>query len=274
MVTKNIQGIDVPEIGLGTFKLIGKECEQIVKLALNMGYRHIDTAQDYKNEREVGLGIKHAHIPREELFLTTKISMLNMEPDDVIKSTELSLQELDVPYLDLLLIHWPNPDVDIEKTIEAMLSIRDQGKALNIGVSNFPMKHLKEVNEELAAPIFCNQVEYHPLLGQLDLLDYAAEHDLMVTAYSPLAQAKILENSLITDLAEKYGKTPAQISLRWLIEQEQVIVIPKASSKEHLEANLDIYDFVLEDDDFYAIDELPKDQRIVTPDFAPDWDAV
>lgn len=274
MVTKNIQGIDVPEIGLGTFKLIGKECEQIVKLALNMGYRHIDTAQDYKNEREVGLGIKHAHIPREELFLTTKISMLNMEPDDVIKSTELSLQELDVPYLDLLLIHWPNPDVDIEKTIEAMLSIRDQGKALNIGVSNFPMKHLKEVNEELAAPIFCNQVEYHPLLGQLDLLDYAAEHDLMVTAYSPLAQAKILENSLITDLAEKYGKTPAQISLRWLIEQEQVVVIPKASSKEHLEANLDIYDFVLEDDDFYAIDELPKDQRIVTPDFAPDWDAV
>ncbi|MFY0684945.1 MAG: aldo/keto reductase [Balneola sp.] len=274
MVTKNIQGIDVPEIGLGTFKLIGKECEQIVKLALNMGYRHIDTAQDYKNEREVGLGIKHAHIPREELFLTTKISMLNMEPDDVIKSTELSLQELDVPYLDLLLIHWPNPDVDIEKTIEAMLSIRDQGKALNIGVSNFPMKHLKEVNEELAAPIFCNQVEYHPLLGQLDLLDYAAEHDLMVTAYSPLAQAKILENSLISDLAEKYGKTPAQISLRWLIEQEQVVVIPKASSKEHLEANLDIYDFVLEDDDFYAIDELPKDQRIVTPDFAPDWNAV
>lgn len=274
MVTKNIQGIDVPEIGLGTFKLIGKECEQIVKLALNMGYRHIDTAQDYKNEREVGLGIKQAHIRREELFLTTKISMLNMEPDDVIKSTELSLQELDVPYLDLLLIHWPNPDVDIEKTIEAMLSIRDQGKALNIGVSNFPMKHLKEVNEELAAPIFCNQVEYHPLLGQLDLLDYAAEHDLMVTAYSPLAQAKILENSLISDLAEKYGKTPAQIALRWLIEQEQVVVIPKASSKEHLEANLDIYDFVLDDDDFYDIDELPKDQRIVTPDFAPDWDAV
>jgi 2,5-diketo-D-gluconate reductase B len=274
MVTKNIQGIDVPEIGLGTFKLIGKECEQIVKQALNLGYRHIDTAQDYKNEREVGLGIKHAHIPREDIFLTTKISMLNMEPDDVIKSTERSLQELDVPYLDLLLIHWPNPDVDVEQTIEAMLSIRDQGKALNIGVSNFPMKHLIEVNDELAAPIFCNQVEYHALLGQFDLLDYAAEQDIMVTAYSPLAQASVLENSLIKELAGKYGKTPAQIALRWLIEQEQVVVIPKASSREHLEENLDVYDFVLEDDDFYAIDELPKDQRIVTPEFAPDWDAT
>ncbi|MBO6571029.1 MAG: aldo/keto reductase [Balneola sp.] len=274
MVTKNIQGIDVPEIGLGTFKLIGKECEQIVKLALNVGYRHIDTAQEYKNEREIGEAIKHAHIPREELFLTTKISMLNMEADDVIKSTERSLQDLDVPYLDLLLIHWPNPDVDIEQTIEAMLSIRDQGKALNIGVSNFPMKHLKEVNDELAAPIFCNQVEYHAHLGQFDLLDYAAENDLMVTAYSPLGQGKVLEEPLIKELAQKYGKTPAQIALRWLIEQEQVVVIPKASNKAHLEENMDIYDFVLEDDDFYAIDELPKDQRIVTPDFAPDWDAV
>lgn len=274
MVTKNIQDIDVPEIGLGTFKLIGKECEQIVKLALNLGYRHIDTAQAYKNEREIGLAIKQAHIPREELFITTKIWHTNMEPDDVIKSTERSLQDLDVPYLDLLLIHWPNPDVDIEQTIESMLSIRDQGKALNIGVSNFPMKHLKEVNDELAAPIFCNQVEYHPLLGQFDLLDYAAENDLMVTAYSPLAQGEVLENSLLQELGKKYGKSATQIALRWLIEQEQVVVIPKASTREHLEENKDIYDFVLEDDDFYAIDELRKDRRLVRPDFEPDWDAV
>ncbi len=274
MVTKNIQGIEVPEIGLGTFKLIGKECEQVVKQALNLGYRHIDTAQVYKNEREIGAAINAAHIKREELFITTKIWNTNMEPDDVIKSTERSLQDLDIPYLDLLLIHWPNPDVDIEKAIEAMLSIRDQGKALNIGVSNFPMKHLKEVNDELAAPIFCNQVEYHALLGQFDLLDYAAENDLMVTAYSPLGQGSVLENELIQELAEKYGKTPAQIALRWLIEQEKVVVIPKASSKEHLEQNMDIYDFVLEDDDFYAIDDLPKDNRMVNPDFAPDWDAV
>lgn len=272
MATKLIQGVEVPEIGFGTFKLIGQECEQAVKLALNLGYRHIDTAQSYKNEREVGNAIKQARIKREELFITTKIDFNNLAPDDVIKSTERSLQELDVPYVDLLLIHWPNPDFDVEKTIEAMLSIRDQGKALNIGVSNFPMKELIEVNEELSAPIFCNQVEYHALLGQFELLDYAVENDLMVTAYSPLGQGKILNNPLLVELGEKYGKTPAQIALRWLIEQEQVVVIPKASSKERIEANLDIYDFSLEDDDFYAIDDLDKSSRFVNPDFAPEWD--
>ncbi len=273
MVTKNIQGVEVPELGFGTFKLIGKECEQAVKLALNVGYRHIDTAQVYKNEREVGNGIKQAHIKRDELFVTTKVWMNNLAPEEVIKSTERSLQDLDLPYVDLLLIHWPNPDFDIEKTIEAMLSVRDQGKALNIGVSNFPMKLLKEVNEELAAPIFCNQVEYHPLLGQFELLEYAADQDLLVTAYSPLAQGEIFKIPLLQDLAEKYGKTPSQIALRWLVEQEQVVAIPKASSREHMEENLDIYDFTLEDDDFYAIDDLDKTRRIVNPDFAPEWDS-
>ena len=272
MQFKTIQGVEVPEIGLGTYTLIGKTGEQTIKAALNMGYRHIDTAQDYKNEREVGNAIRQSHVKREELFITTKADWKNLEPDKVLKSTERSLQELDIPYVDLLLIHWPNPDVPVEKTMEAMLSLRDPGKVLNIGVSNFPMKLLKEVNEDLAAPIFCNQVEYHPLLGQFDLLDYAADQDILVTAYSPLGQGSILQEPLLIELGEKYGKTPAQIALRWLVEQEQVVVIPKASSKEHLEANIDIYDFVLEDDDFYAIDDLDKDKRVVNPDFAPEWD--
>ncbi|GAB5408253.1 MAG: aldo/keto reductase [Balneolaceae bacterium] len=272
MLSKRIQGIEVPEIGLGTFGLIGKTGEQVIKMALNMGYRHIDTAQDYKNEREVGNAIKQSHIRREELFVTTKIDRVNLEPEKLLKTAEQSLLDLNIPYVDLLLIHWPNPDVEIEKTIEAMLSFRDQGKALNIGVSNFPIKLLKEVNEELAAPIFCNQVEYHPLLGQFDLLDYAADQDLLVTAYSPLGQGKLIDHPLLVEIGEKYGKSASQISLRWLIEQEQVVAIPKASSKEHLEANLDIYDFELEDDDFYAIDDLDKTTRIINPDFAPDWD--
>lgn len=215
--------------------------------------------------------LKAAH-QSNELFITTKVDRINLDADKLLKSTERSLQELDVPYVDLLLIHWPNPEFDLEKAVEAMLTLRDQGKALNIGVSNFPMKLLQEVNDEMAAPIFANQVEYHPLLGQFDLLDYAAENDLMVTAYSPLGQGQMLENELLINLGEKYGKSPAQIALRWLIEQEQVTVIPKASSREHLEENIDIYDFVLEDDDFYAIDDLPKDHRIVNPDFAPEWD--
>lgn len=272
MQFKRIQGVDIPEIGLGTYTLTGKRGEDIVKLAINLGYRHIDTAQDYKNEREVGNAIKKSHINREELFVTTKISIKNLAPEELLKSADQSLLDLDLPYVDLLLLHWPNPEFEIGKTIEAMLAVRDQGKALNIGVSNYPLKLLKEVNEELSAPIFCNQVEYHPLLGQFDLLDYAAENDLMLTAYCPLAQGKVLSNPLLIELGNKYGKNAAQIALRWLIEQEQVTVIPKASSKEHLESNLDIYDFELEDDDFYAIDELEKNMRIVNPSVAPEWD--
>lgn len=271
MQFKNIQGVDVPEIGLGTFKLFGKECVNTVKLAINIGYRHIDTAQSYKNEREVGEAIKKSHIDREELFVTTKIWHTHLEKADVLKIAENSLRELDTPYVDLLLIHWPNPSVDIEQTLESFLSLRDQGKALNIGVANFPLNLLKEINEELNAPIFCNQVEYHPFLDQLDLLDYAAEHDLMLTAYSPLAQGEVVKNDLLQELGEKYGKSPAQIALRWLIEQEQVIPIPKASSEKHLRENIDIYDFALEDDDFYAIDDLENSMRLVNPDFAPEW---
>lgn len=272
MQFKTIQGVEVPEIGLGTHRLIGTEGEKSVRTALNLGYRHIDTSQMYKNEREIGQAIQRSHVKREELFITTKVWHTNLEKDDVLKTTENSLRELDTPYIDLLLIHWPNPEYDVEKTLEAFLSLRDQGKALNIGVSNFPMKELKEVNEELGAPIFCNQVEYHPFLGQFDLLDYAAEHDIMVTAYSPLAQGKVMKDDLLKELGEKYGKTPAQIALRWLIEQEQVVCIPKASSREHLEQNIDIYDFTLDDDDFYAIDDLDKSHRIIDPDFAPKWD--
>jgi len=272
MQFKTIQGVEVPEIGLGTHRLIGREGENTIKLALNIGYRNIDTAQSYKNEREVGQAIKRSHVDREEIFLTSKIWHTHLEKEDVLKVAENSLRELDTPYVDLLLIHWPNPAVDIEKTLEAFLSLRDQGKALNIGVANFPLKLLKEINEELGAPIFCNQVEYHPYMNQLDLLDYAAEQDLLFTGYSPLAQGTVNEDSLLQELAEKYGKTPSQIALRWLIEQEQVVAIPKASTEEHLKENIDIYDFALEDDDFYAIDDIEKSTRLVDPDFAPKWE--
>ncbi|MDR9419637.1 aldo/keto reductase [Gracilimonas sp.] len=272
MKFKTIQGVEVPEIGLGTHRLIGREGANIIKLALNLGYRHIDTAQSYKNEREVGEAIKRSHVSRDEIFLTTKVWHTHLEKEDVLKIAENSLRELDTPYVDLLLIHWPNPDINIEKTMEAFLSLRDQGKALNIGVANYPLKQLQELNEELAAPVFCNQVEYHPLLGQFDLLDYAAENDLLFTAYSPLAQGKVTEIPLLQELGEKYGKSPAQIALRWLIEQEQVVAIPKASTEDHLRENIDVYDFALEDDDFYAIDDLDKSTRLLDPDFAPEWD--
>lgn len=273
MQFKTIQGIDVPEIGIGTYKLFGKECKNIVNKAINMGYRHIDTAQMYKNETEIGDAIRIAPVDREEIFLTTKIWHTNLEYDDVLQTVENSLEQLQTHYVDLLLIHWPNEKYSLQKTLEAMLVLRDQGKAMNIGVSNFPMKLVQEVVEELRVPIFCNQVEYHPFIEQFDLLDYSYEKEFMITAYSPLAQGKVQNNSTLNEIADKYGKSPAQISLRWLIEQENVVAIPKASTEEHLRANLDIYDFELTDDEFNQIDELDKTLRLVNPSFAPDWES-
>ncbi len=271
MQYKNIQGLDVPEIGLGTYKLHDRECSRVIRAALDIGYRHIDTAQMYKNEREIGEALSVSNVPREDIFLSTKIWHTNLEADDVLQTTEESLRHLDTPYVDLLMIHWPNDQYDLRATIESMLVLRDQGKAMNIGVSNFPLSLLKKVNDEIRAPIFCDQVEFHPFIDQLDLLDYAIEKDIMITAYSPLAQGEVVENKELQEIAEKYGKSPAQIALRWLIEQENVVAIPKASSEEHLKENFDVFDFFLEDEDFERIDKLEKGKRLVNPSFAPNW---
>jgi len=272
MQYKNIKGINVPEIGLGTYKLHDRECVNTVRTALEIGYRHIDTAQMYKNEREVGEALKISNVPREDLFLSTKIWHTNLDPDDVLQSTEQSLRNLETPYVDLLLIHWPNEQYDLRETIEAMLVLRDQGKAMNIGVSNFPLDLLKKANEEIRAPIFCDQVEYHPFRGQFDLLDYAIENDILISAYSPLAQGKVAQHEELINIGEKYGKSAAQIALRWLIEQENVVAVPKASSREHLVENFEVFDFYLSDEDFEKIDEMDKSTRLVNPSFAPNWD--
>lgn len=272
MQYKNIQGIDVPEIGLGTYKLHERECANAVRMALEIGYRHIDTAQMYKNGREIGEAIKISNVSREDIFLTTKIWHTNLEHDDVLQTTEESLRHLNTPYVDLLLIHWPNEQYDLRETIEAMLVLRDQGKAMNIGVSNFPLSLLKKVNEEIRAPIFCNQIEFHPYIDQLDTLDYAIENDILITAYSPIARGKVEEDDVIREIAVNHGKTPVQVALRWLIEQENVVAVPKASSREHLEENFEVYDFQLTDEEFDQIDQLEKKTRLVNPSFAPEWD--
>jgi len=176
-------------------------------------------------------------------------------------------------YIDLLLIHWPNSQYPLEQTLEAMLVLKDQGKAMNIGVSNFPVNLTQKVVEDLRIPIFTNQVEFHPFLDQLDLLDYSYDNDFLITAYSPLAQGKVLQNDLLQEIGEEHGKSAAQVSLRWLIEQENVITIPKASSREHLQQNIDIFDFELTDEQFEKIDELDKSMRLVNPTFAPKWNS-
>ena len=272
MQYKNIQGLDIPEIGLGTYKLHDRECTNVVRTALDIGYRHIDTAQMYKNEREIGEAMRISNVDREDIFLSTKIWHTNLEADDVLQTTEENLRQLDTPYVDLLMIHWPNDQYDLRATIESMLVLRDQGKAMNIGVSNFPLPLLKKANDEIRAPIFCNQVEFHPFIDQLDLLDYAIENDIMLTAYAPLAKGKVNESMELQEIAENYDKSAAQVTLRWLIEQENVVAIPKASSREHLEENFDIFDFYLEDEDFDRIDQLDKSQRLVNPSFAPNWE--
>jgi len=271
MQFKTAQGVEIPEIGLGTYKLFGKECKKVVADALSIGYRHIDTAQMYKNEKEIGDAIHYANVPREEVFLTTKIWHTNLAHDDVLQALEESLLNLQTSYVDLLMIHWPNDKYPLEKTLEAMLVLRDQGKAMNIGVCNFPLSLTKEVLEEHRVPIFSNQVEFHPFLEQFDLLEYSYDNDFLITAYSPLAQGRVAENQTLQEIGAEYGKSASQVALRWLIEQENVIAIPKASSRQHLEENIDIFDFQLEDEHFEAIDNLEKSTRFVNPSFAPEW---
>lgn len=273
MKFKEAQGTRIPEVGLGTHRLYGKECKRTVSEALDIGYRHIDTAQMYKNEKEVGDAVYSSNVDREDVFITTKLWHTNLDHDDVLQTVEDSLRVMRSHYVDLLLIHWPNSQYPLEQTLEAMLVLKDQGKAMNIGISNFPMNLTQKVVEELRIPIFTNQVEFHPFLDQLDLLDYSYDNDFLITAYSPLAQGKVLENDLLNEIAEEHGKTPAQVSLRWLIEQENVITIPKASSREHLQQNIDIFDFELSDEEFEKIDGLDKNLRLVNPTFAPKWDS-
>jgi 2,5-diketo-D-gluconate reductase B len=215
MQFKTVQGVDVPEIGMGTYKLFGKECRKAVLDAIEIGYRHIDTAQIYENEREIGEAIRSSKIDREEFFLTTKVWHTNLDHDEVLQSVEDSLELLKTPYIDLLLIHWPNSQYDLQETFRAMLALRDQGKALNIGVSNFPLALTKTVVEDLRIPILTNQVEFHPFLSQFDLLDLSYDHDFLITAYSPLAQGRATNNEILINIGKEYGKSAAQVSLRW-----------------------------------------------------------
>jgi 2,5-diketo-D-gluconate reductase B len=264
--------LTIPALGLGTYKLTGDQGVESIKTALKIGYRHIDTAQFYNNEEEVGRAIKESGVDRHAIFLTTKIWPENLKKDDVQKSFAESLKKLQTDYVDLLLIHWPNPQVELKETLDAMQALKDAGQVKAIGVSNFPVALMKQAVEELKFEIACNQVEYHVMLNQKPVLDYTTTHDMVMTAYSPLGQGQLTQNETIKKIADKYKKTPGQIALRWLIQQNHVAAIPKASSEEHLRANFEIFDFKLDDEDLKALQELNGDNRLVNPDIAPEWD--
>jgi 2,5-diketo-D-gluconate reductase B len=269
--TIEIRGAKVPRLGFGTWQIAGPDATEAVRDALELGYRQIDTARAYENEREVGRGLADAGVPREEIWLTTKIPHGEADPEQARRAAEESLRRLGVDHLDLLLLHWPNPDVPMERTLEAMAQLREEGKAREIGVSNFPATMLERALE--VAPVFCDQVEYHPFLDQERLLRLARERDVLITAYSPLAHGHVPSDETLTEIGERHGKTAGQVALRWLLDQPAVSPIPKASSHERRAENFDVFDFELSPEERARIDALPKDLRTANPPWAPDWDA-
>lgn len=262
----------IPAIGLGTWELSGKNARDAVASALTLGYSHIDTAEMYGNEEDVGKGIKDSGIPRQQIFLTTKVWADNLADGTLQQHANASLKRLGVDYVDLLLIHWPNPRIPLKDSIKALKEVRATGAALNIGVSNFPTQLMKQVVEEFGANIICNQVEYHPYLNQNPVLDYARKNNIALTAYCPLARGAVADDKTIKAIATKHNKTPGQITLRWLTQQG-VVAIPKAASEKHQRENIEIFDFKLSPEDMTSISSLARPNgRIVEPAMAPAWD--
>ena len=271
LTTRN--GLDLPCIGLGTWPMTGDECTRAVHQALELGYRHIDTATAYANEAAVGQALRDSSVPREQIHLTTKVWWDRLEPKAMRQSLEDSLRALGTEQVDLFHIHWPAKDWDLARSIETLVALRDEGKARSIGVANFPLGLLRRVVEELGAPLAAIQVEYHVLLDQQPLLDYARQHDLVLTAYTPLARGRAAEQAVIREIARKHGVLPSQVALKWLLDQAGVAVIPKASSRDNQLANLAALEVRLDDADRALIAGLPKGQRVVSPEFAPDWNS-
>ena len=261
---------EMPMLGLGTWQNEEyDQCVDSVQTALEMGYRHIDTAQAYRNEDAVGEGIAAADVDREGVFLATKVWTSKLSHEKVIESTDDSLDKLGVDYLDLLYVHWPVNEYDPEETLSAFEQLYNENTIRAIGVSNFEPEHLDRAQDAIDAPIFANQIEMHPLLPQEELREYADENDIELVAYSPLARGKILNDPTIGDIAEKHSVSSAQVSLAWLREKG-VTAIPKATSEAHIRDNWESLALELDDEDISKIDRIDTIERQIHPDFAPD----
>ena len=269
---QTIQNTVIPSLGFGTWQIRGQDCIAGVRDALNLGYRHIDTAQIYENETEVGQGIAASDVDRDKIWLTTKVWISALEPKGIVRSTQESLRKLGVDHVNLLLVHWPIFEkASLEEILQAFMGLKERGLTQHIGVSNFPAALLQQAAQ--LAPIFTNQVEYHPYLDQSPVLAVAAKHDILLTAYSPLARGKLLKDPVLTEIGAKTGHSAAQVALRWLVQQPGVAAIPKASSEKNRRANLAISEFELSADDMARIHGLARpDGRVIDPPFAPVWD--
>lgn len=260
MESVTVDGVDVPILGFGTWQLEGEACRSAVTTALEVGYRHIDTAQMYGNESAVGDAIEASHVDRDDVFLVTKVRRRNLAPDDLRRTVEESLERLGTD-IDLLLIHSPSDTVPIEDSIEVMNRFQDEGDVKHIGVSNFSVSEMRDAMDASRTPILTNQVEYNPFQIPADIHEFCVENDRLLTAYSPLAEQAVLGTETLQRIGDEYGKNEAQIALRWLIQQENVAAIPKAASEEHQRENFDIFDFELTDDEMELIAGLESEER-------------
>jgi len=264
--------LTMPALGLGTWPLKGAECEAAVESALGLGYRHIDTAEMYGNEVEVGAAIGRSAVPRGEIFLTTKIWYDKPDGASFRAAFQQSLERLQQPYVDLLLIHWPSPALDLASVLTALAELHAEGLARAVGVSNFPSKLLRRALDLGIAPIACLQVEQHAMLGQQKLLDVTQPADIVTTSYTPLGKGEMLAHPVLTGIAARHGATPAQVALAWLLSKRLVAAIPKAAGPVRQAENLAAARLTLTDADLTAIAALPKQRRFVNPAFAPEWD--
>lgn len=265
----------MPALGFGTWQLEGDVARSLVESALEIGYRHIDTAAAYRNEREVGAAIKASGVARSDVFLTTKIWVDSFADGDLQKAAEKSVERLGTT-VDLLLLHWPKPTPPLEETIRALNEVKAKGLTRAIGVSNFPTAVFNRAVELSESPLATNQVEYHPYLSQRAVIDAARKAGASVTAWSPLAQGKVVGDPVLEAIAEAHGKTVGQVTLRWLVQQDGVAAIPRTSSAKRAGENFDIFDFRLTDDEMAQIHGLARpDGRIGEwLDAAFSWDAA
>ncbi len=266
------QGLSVPRLGLGTFRMQGEVCRAAVESALALGYRHIDTAEMYDNEDAVGAAIAASRVARGDLHVTTKVWHENLAPDAIRRAFDASLKKLKLDHVDLYLVHWPSRNMNLPAIFETLLKLKQEGRTRAIGVANFNIALMKSVVEQIKAPVACNQIEYHVMLDQTPMRKYLAAKSIPLVAYAPLAQGRAASDETLIAIGRKHGAGAAQVALKWLLDQDGVAAIPKASRAESQKANLDALKLKLDDEDRKAIAALPKDKRFVNPGFAPVWD--
>ncbi len=267
-------GLSMPRLGLGTYGMQGRVCQAAVEAGLAMGYRHIDTGEMYTNEDAIGAALAASAVKRDEIHITTKVWTDHLTPERMRAAMDASLRALRIDEVDLYLIHWPSPQMDLRAALAGLAALQRDGRARRIGVANFSAALLRRAVEEFGAAIAAEQFEFHAMLRQPPLLAYLRERGIPVIAYSPLAKGLLTQDATLRRIAARHGATPAQVALRWLLDQPDVAVIPKSSRAAGLRENLGALELRLDEADRAAIEALPKDRRRVSPGFAPAWDAT